>query len=84
MCKEKNHGHHSIEEIAKQHNMTVEEFTKKSGLKFNEDGSHSLEGHTMEMFRKEYSQEELKELAKQHDMSVEDMQKHIDIMKKHH
>ena len=55
MCKEKNHGHHSIEEIAKQHNMTVEEFTKKSGLKFNEDGSHSMEGHTLEMFSKKYT-----------------------------
>lgn len=73
-----------LEEVAKQHGMTVEEFKAKSCLKFNENGSHSMEGHTKEMFSKEYSAQEIKELAVQHKMSVEDMQKHIDIMKQHH
>jgi hypothetical protein len=73
-----------IEKMAKDHGMTVDEFKEKSGLKFAEDGSHSTEGHTAEMFSKDYSEDELKELAKQHDMSVEDLKKHIDAMKQHH
>ena len=82
MCEKDKMTH--FEGMAKKHGMTVEEFKAKSGLKFNEDGSHSMKGHTMEMLSKEYSEQELKELAEQHKMSVDDMKKHIDIMKQHH
>ena len=52
-----------LEKMAKEHEMSVDEFTKKSGLKFNEDGSHSLDGHTQDMFSKDYTEAELKDLA---------------------
>ena len=82
MCKNDKSKH--LEEVAKQHGMTVEKFKEKSGLKFNEDGSHSMEGHGKEMLMKDYSEEEMKKLAEQHKMSVDDMKKHLDIMKQHH
>jgi len=79
------HGNDAnLQNMAKEHGMTVEEFTKKSGLKFNEDGSHSMDGHSEEMLLKEYTEVEMKDLAAQHSMSVEDMQKHISYMKQYH
>ncbi len=73
-----------LQRLAKEHGMSVEEFAQKSGVRFNEDGSHSLEGHTVEMMKKEYTEAELKDLAVQHGMSVDDIQKHIQFMKQHH
>jgi len=72
-----------FEKMAKQHGMTTEEFASKSGLKINTDGSHSLQGHSHEMFTKEYSEAEIKELAEHHKMSEKDMQKHIVMMRAH-
>ncbi len=72
-----------LEKMAKDHNMSVEEFKTKSGLIFEKDGSHYIDAHTPEMISKKYSDAEIKDLAKQHDMSVEDMKKHIDFLKNH-
>lgn len=82
MCKKDNSDH--LRQIAKEHSMSVEEFKEKIGLEINQDGSHSLKGHTMDMFLKEYSDEELSNLAKKHNLSLTDMKEHIRVMKEHH
>lgn len=74
------HSKNELKEMAKAHNMSVEELEKHIAAHENMEYAKTHEI----LLDKEFTDEELAVMAKDHNMSLQDMKQHIEMAKRHH